>query len=59
VTQNKQFLMDLLGFRLRENIQLNNGREAGAWLSVSPLVHEIASMMDQSGAKGRLHHVCY
>jgi len=59
VTQNKQFLMDLLGFRLRENIQLNNGREAGAWLSVSPLVHEIAFMMDQSGAKGRLHHVCY
>ncbi len=59
VTQNKQFLMDVLGFRLREHILLNNGREAGAWLSVSPLVHEIAFMMDQAGARGRLHHVCY
>ena len=37
--------MDVLGFRLRELI-LDNGVETGAWLSVSPLVHEIAVMSD-------------
>lgn len=59
VTPNKQFMMDQLGFRLREHIILNDGSEAGAWLSVSPLVHEVATMRDATGAKGRLHHICY
>src|SRR3712207_7853024 len=47
------------GFRLRENLVLNEGGEAGAGLSVSPLVHEVAFMGDQTGARGRFHHVCY
>jgi catechol 2,3-dioxygenase len=59
VTPNKAFLMDRLGFRLREQIVLNNGTEAGCWLSISPLVHEIAFMRDHSGSRGRLHHICY
>lgn len=59
VTPNKEFMMEYLGFRLREHIVLNEGTEAGAWISVSPLVHEIAFMRDGLGAKGRLHHVCY
>lgn len=59
VTANRQFLMDNLGFRLRENIVLNNGVEVGTWLSVSSLVHEVAFMKDQTGAKGRLHHIAY
>ncbi len=59
VTLNKNFMIENLGFRLREHIVLNNGAEAGAWLSVSPLVHEMALMGDQTGSKGRLHHVCY
>jgi catechol 2,3-dioxygenase len=59
VTVNSQFMMDHLGFLKRENIMLDNGAEAGAWMSVSPNVHEIAMMGDRTGAKGRLHHVCY
>lgn len=59
VTENRNFLAEQLGFRLRENIILNNGIEAGAWMSVSPLVHEIAIMNDATGTKGRFHHVCY
>ncbi len=59
VTANKQFMMDQLGFRLREHITLKDGSEAGAWLSVSPLVHEVAMMGDRMGGKGRLHHICY
>jgi Glyoxalase/Bleomycin resistance protein/Dioxygenase superfamily. len=59
VTVNKGFMMEYLGFRLREHIVLNDGTEGGAWISVSPLVHEIAFMRDGKGAKGRLHHICY
>ena len=59
VTPNKEFMVDRLGFRLREHIILNNGVEAGSWLSVSPLVHEVAFMRDGRGAQGRLHHICY
>lgn len=63
VTRNRNFLQDALGFRLRENIILNNGHEAAAWMSVSPLVHEIANLGDQSGQSaergGRLHHLAF
>lgn len=58
-TPNRQFLMDQLGFRLREQILLRNGSELGAWMSVSPLVHEVACMRDARGIGGRLHHLCY
>ncbi|MDQ0218035.1 catechol 2,3-dioxygenase [Peribacillus cavernae] len=59
VTTNKNFLMNQLGFRLREHIVMNDGSEAGAWMSVSPLVHELAFMSDSLGGRGRLHHVCF
>ena len=59
VTANREFMQENLGFRMRENIVLDEGGEAGAWLSVSPLVHELAFMGDQTGARGRFHHVCY
>lgn len=60
VTPNRDFMVEQLGFRLRENKVLNDGTEVGAWLSVSPLVHEIAIMRDRSrSAYARFHHVCY
>ena len=59
VTATREFLMDLLGFRLREQLILDNGVEDGAWLSGSPLVHEIAVMTDRLGQTGPLHHLCY
>ena len=59
VTPNRDFLMEQLGFRLREQVVLNDNTEIAAWLSVSSLVHEIAYLGDRSGAKGRLHHICY
>lgn len=58
VTKNKQFMMDEMGFKLREHVEVGDGTDAAAWLSVSPLVHELAFMGDQGGGKGRLHH-CY
>ena len=58
VGANRRFLEQCLGFKLRERI-LHAGREMGAWLSVTPLVHDIAYMRDVSGADGRLHHLAF
>ncbi|NLT07060.1 MAG: catechol 2,3-dioxygenase [Solirubrobacterales bacterium] len=58
VPANRGFLADELGFKLRENIVLDDGREISSWNSVSPIVHEIAVSLDAVvGARGRLHHV--
>ena len=59
VTANKNALVDLLGFRMSENIVLDNGVEAAAWLRTSNLVHDVAFSGDRTGAHGRLHHVCF
>lgn len=58
VTKNKEFMLDTLGFKLRERITINE-EEIGAWMSVSPLVHEVAFMQDQTGNKGRFHHIAF
>jgi catechol 2,3-dioxygenase len=62
VTANREFLQDTMGFRLRENI-VAHGREAAAWMSVSPLVHEIANLADRTGrsagGNGSLHHLAF
>lgn len=58
VPANRGFLADQLGFKLRENIVLDDGREISSWNSVTPLVHDIAVSLDAVvGARGRLHHV--
>ncbi|HLW58537.1 MAG TPA: catechol 2,3-dioxygenase [bacterium] len=58
VRANSQFMQECMGFRLREHI-VHDGLEIGAWLSVTPLVHDIAYMRDVSGADGRFHHVAF
>ncbi len=55
----RRFLQEYLGFRLREQKIGEGGVEIGGWLSVSPLVHEIAVMRDATGASGRFHHLTY
>lgn len=59
VTPNRVFLESVLGFRLREHVILDDGTEAGAWISVTPLVHDIAYTLDATRARGRLHHVAF
>nr|P31003.1 RecName: Full=Metapyrocatechase; Short=MPC; AltName: Full=CatO2ase; AltName: Full=Catechol 2,3-dioxygenase [Geobacillus stearothermophilus]CAA48044.1 catechol 2,3-dioxygenase [Geobacillus stearothermophilus] len=53
-----QFMIDTLGFRLREQIR-DKGKILGSWISVSNLVHEIAFMQEPNQEKGKLHHLCY
>jgi catechol 2,3-dioxygenase len=52
------FMLETLGFRLREQIQ-DNDHVLGSWISVSNLVHEIAYMQEPNGVQGKLHHLCY
>ena len=52
------FMAETLGFKVREQI-VDNDHVIGTWNSVSNLVHEIAFMQEPTGAKGKLHHVCY
>ncbi|UJL45593.1 catechol 2,3-dioxygenase [Virgibacillus sp. NKC19-16] len=62
VNRNKEHLMNDLGFRLREHVVKDDGDEIGAWLSVSPLVHELAYMADTGTSEkglGKLHHVAF
>ncbi len=59
VTPTRDFMMEQLGFRLRETVIDEDDTTVASWLSVSPLVHELATMRDARGGRGRLHHVCY
>jgi len=57
VPLNRGFMSEQLGFKLRENVVLDDGTELSSWNSVTPLVHDIAYSLDGAvGAKGRLHH---
>jgi catechol 2,3-dioxygenase len=60
VPLNRGFMAEHLGFKLRENVVLDNGTEISSWNSVTPLVHDIAISLDGVvGASARLHHVGY
>ncbi len=59
VETHEAFLREHLGFRPRETKVGHDGRKVGSWLSVSPLVHEIAVMRDGIGRGNRLHHLAY
>lgn len=61
VTANREFLERHLDFKLRESLQLDDGTEVGAWMSVTANVHDVAVMRDQAGTGqfNRLHHVAF
>jgi len=59
VTANRVFMEERLGFRLREHVILDDATEAAAWISVTPLVHDVAYTLDATRARARLHHVAF
>lgn len=59
VTADREFMVDALGCRLTEQIMFAGGLEKGAWLSVCNKTYDVAISLDQSGARGRLHHLTY
>jgi catechol 2,3-dioxygenase len=57
VRASREFCVDTLGYRLYERIQLDDGSEAGAWMSATIAAHELIYTRDAHRARGRLHHV--
>ncbi|MCW2983285.1 MAG: manganese-dependent 2,3-dihydroxybiphenyl 1,2-dioxygenase [Conexibacter sp.] len=55
----RAFATDVLGFRHYEGIRLDDGRETGAWLSLSIAAHELIYVHDAREASGRLHHIAF
>ncbi len=59
VARNRTFAEEVLGYRLYERIELDDGTEAGAWMSLSIAAHELIYVADALGARGRLHHLAF
>jgi catechol 2,3 dioxygenase len=59
VLPNRTFAEEVLGYRLYERIELDDGSEAGAWLSLSIAAHELIYVADALGMRGRLHHLAF
>ena len=59
VAANREFCQQVLTYRLHEKVLLNDGTEAGAWLSASIAAHELIYTEDAYGARGRLHHLAF
>jgi catechol 2,3-dioxygenase len=59
VTAVREFAVNTLGYRHYEGIRLDNGVEAGAWLSLTIAAHELIYVRDARQAGGRLHHLAF
>jgi catechol 2,3-dioxygenase len=55
----RDFATDVLGYRLYERVELDDGTESGAWMSLSVMAHELIYTQDHHRANGRLHHVAF
>lgn len=55
----REFFEEYLGFRLTERIVLNDGVEAGMWLTCTNKSYDFAYTREAHGVKGRFHHLTY
>ena len=54
------FLIEKLGFKMREYIELSEGNVLVGWLSVTPLVHDVALGTEPNApTPNRLNHLAY
>jgi len=59
VSALRQFFEEILGMRVTEKIVLDNGEEAGVWVTATNKSYDVAFTADHYGARGRFHHVTY
>jgi catechol 2,3-dioxygenase len=60
IDESTAFMLDVLGFRISEQVLGDDGRRLGAWLHVTPKSYDLAyGRNDPTGVGGRLHHVAY
>jgi catechol 2,3-dioxygenase len=55
----REFACDVLGYRHYEGIVLDDGRETGAWLSLTTAAHELIYVHDAREVGARLHHLAF
>ncbi len=59
VRANRVFFERYLGFRLTEQIVLDDGTEAGMWLTATNKSYDFAYTREAHGVRGRFHHVTF
>jgi catechol 2,3-dioxygenase len=59
IKANREFFEKYLGFMLTEQIVLDDGSEAGMWMTATNKSYDFAYTRDHTGTKGRFHHVTY
>jgi catechol 2,3-dioxygenase len=59
IRANREFFQKTLGFRLTEQIVLDDGTEAGMWLTCTNKSYDFAYTREAHGVKGRFHHLTY
>ena len=59
IKANRIFFETYLGARLTEQIVLNNGTEAGMWMTFTNKSYDFAFTLDHTGVRGRFHHLTY
>jgi catechol 2,3-dioxygenase len=57
--ENRRFIQEHLGFRLSEQIVLDDGTESAVWLTPNLKSYELVYSLDATGTRGRFHHVTY
>ena len=59
VAEFRDFMTTCLAARITEQIVLDDGTVSGCWFTINNKTYDLACGRDQSGARGRLHHVTY
>ncbi|MFZ1006077.1 MAG: catechol 2,3-dioxygenase [Candidatus Sulfotelmatobacter sp.] len=59
IQANRQFFEKYLGFRLTEQIVLDDGSEAAMWMTCTNKSYDFAYTRDHTGTRGRFHHLTY
>jgi catechol 2,3-dioxygenase len=57
--ENRVFAEECLGLRLTEQIVLDDGTEAGVWLTSGQKSYDVTYTRDLTRTRGRLHHIAY
>ena len=59
IKANREFFQKYLGLRLTEQIVLDDGTEAGMWLTATNKSYDFAYTREAHGVKGRFHHITF
>lgn len=59
VRSNRQFMQNVLGGRMTEQVIFDDGSEKAAWVTFTNKSYDVTFAEDAYGAKGRLHHFTY